>query len=119
MTMWLGFCFCLASDRLFITSTQSKFESHFVGLRIACGQASSVLAYVSLKTRKLYDPEKQFVKLRLAYSIKLVFSYVVKGIIIKITAKFSDTEHLRFEDKKRIMSSEKFRDFREAGPWKG
>ena len=34
MTLWLGYCFCLASDRLFITSTQPKFESHFdVGLR--------------------------------------------------------------------------------------
>ena len=26
-------------------------------------------------------------------------------------------EHLRFEDTKRIMSPEKFQDFRETGPW--
>ena len=35
---------------------------------------------------------------------------------MKITAKFRETEHLRFEDTKRIMSTEKFRDFRETGP---
>ena len=34
---------------------------------------------------------------------------------MKITAKFRDMEHLRFEDTKRIMSPEKFRDFRETG----
>ena len=61
-------------------------------------------ACVSQKTRKLYGPKKPFVKLRPAYFIRLVFSYVVKGIKIKITAKFRDTEHLRFEDTKRIMS---------------
>ena len=69
------------------------------------------LAYVSQKSRKLYWPEKPFLKLRPAYSVELVFSYVVKGIKVKITAKFRDKEHLRFEDTKRIMSSEKFRDF--------
>ena len=74
------------------------------------------LACVSQKTRKLYAPEKLFVKLRPAYSVKLVFSHVVKGIKIKITAKFRDAEHLRFEDTKRIMSPEKFRVFRETGP---
>ena len=74
-----------------------------------------VEACVSQKTRKLSEPEKQFVKLRPAYSIKLVFPYVVKAIKIKITAKFRDMEHLRFEDTKRIMS-QNFRDFRETGP---
>ena len=74
-------------------------------------------ACVSQKTRELYGPEKPFVKLRPAYSVNLVFLYVVKGIKIKITAKFRDTEHLRFEDTKRIMSPEKFRVFRETGPW--
>ena len=78
--------------------------------------ALSRLACVSQKTRKLYGPEKPFVKLRPAYFVRLVFSYVVKGIKIKITAKFCDTEHLRFEDTKRIMSPENFRDFRETGP---
>ena len=71
---------------------------------------------VSQKTRKLYGPDKPFLKLRPAYFVKLIFSYVVKGIKIKITAKFRHTEHLRFEDTKRIMSPEKFRDFRETGP---
>ena len=70
-----------------------------------------VLACISQKTRKLNGPEKPFVKLRPAYSVKLILSCVVKRIKIKITAKFRDTEHLRFEDAKRIMSPEKFRDF--------
>ena len=77
---------------------------------------TSALACVSQKTRKLYGPEKPFVKLRPAYSVKLVLLYVVKEIKIKITAKFCDTEHFRFEDTKRIMSPEKFRFFRETGP---
>ena len=67
------------------------------------------------KDPKTYGPEKPFVKLRPAYSVKLVFSYVVKGVNVKITAKFRDTGLLRFEDTKRIMSTEKFRDFRETG----
>ena len=71
---------------------------------------------VSRKSRELFGPEKPFVKLRPAYSVKLVFSYVVKGIKIKITAKFRASRRLRFEDTKRIMSPEKFRDFRETGP---
>ena len=54
----------------------------------------------------LESPEKPFVKLRPAYSVKLVFSYVVKGIKIKITAKFRASRRLRFEDTKRIMSPE-------------
>ena len=39
-----------------------------------------------------------------AYSVKLVFSYVVKGIKIKTTVKFRAPRRLRFEDTKRIMS---------------
>ena len=35
---------------------------------------------VSRKSRNLFVPEKPFIKLRLAYSVKLVFSYVVKEI---------------------------------------
>ena len=61
---------------------------------------------VSRKSRKLFGPEKPFVKLRPAYSVKLVFSYVVNGIKIKITAKFRSSRRLRFEDTKRIMSPE-------------
>ena len=61
---------------------------------------------VSRKSRKLFGPEKPFVKLRPAYSVKLVFSYVVKGLKIKRTAKFRASRRLRFEDTKRVMSPE-------------
>ena len=54
----------------------------------------------------LESPEKAFVKIRPAYSVEPVFSYVVKGIKIKITAKFRASRRLRFEDTKRIMSPE-------------
>ena len=75
-------------------------------------------ACVSQKTRKLYGPEKPFVKLRPPYSGKLVFSYVEKGIKMKLTPKFRDTEQGSFW-KMRIMSPEKFRDFGETGPRSG
>ena len=61
---------------------------------------------VSRKSRELFGPEKPFGKLRPAYSVKLIFSHVVKGIKIKITAKFRASRRLRFEDTKRIMSPE-------------
>ena len=61
---------------------------------------------VSRKSRKLFGPGKTFLKLRLAHSVKLVFSYVVKGRKIKITAKFRALRRLRFEDTKRTMSPE-------------
>ena len=78
---------------------------------------------VSRKSRELFGPEKPVVRLRSAYSVKLVFSYVVKGIKIKISAKFRASQRrLRFEDTKIIMSPEirpksfgKL-DFRETGP---
>ena len=60
----------------------------------------NVLGPVSRKSRELFGPEKSFVKLRPACSVKLVFSYVVKGIKIKITAKFRASKRLRFEDTK-------------------
>ena len=66
---------------------------------------SAVLWPVSRKSRKLFGLEKPFSKLRLAHSVKLVFSYVVeKGKKIKITAKFGALRRLRFED--RTMSPE-------------
>ena len=64
------------------------------------GLNNSGLVCVSQKTRKHYGPEKPFVKLRPAYSVKLGFSYVVKGVNVKITAKFRDTGLFRFEDTK-------------------
>ena len=48
----------------------------------------------------LKSPEKPFVKLWPAHS------YLVKGIQLKITAKFRASRPLRFEDTKRIMSPE-------------
>ena len=76
----------------------------------------AVKARVFQLTRKLYEPEKPLIKLRPAYSVKLVLSYVVKAIEIKITAKFRDTEHLRFEDTKRIMSPIKVSGLSRNGP---
>ena len=61
---------------------------------------------VSRKSRKLFGPEKPFVKLRPVYPVTLVFSYVVKGIKIKVTVKFRASRRLRFEDTKKIMSPE-------------
>ena len=58
------------------------------------------------KSRELSGPEKPFVKLLPAYSIKLIFSHVVKGIKIKITAVFRASRRLRFEGTKRITSPE-------------
>ena len=75
---------------------------------------------ISRNSRKLFGPENPFLKLRPAYSVKLVFWYVVKGITIKITAKFRATRRLCFAEKKRIMSPEmhpnSFGTF-ETGPW--
>ena len=50
----------------------------------------------SRKSRKLFGPLKPFLKFRPAYSVKLVFWYVVKGIKIKITAEFRATRRVRF-----------------------
>ena len=69
-------------------------------------QRNSGLGPVSRKSRELFGPEKLFVKVRPAYSVKLVFSCVVKGMKIKIIAKFRASRRLRFEDTKRIMSPE-------------
>ena len=70
---------------------------------------------VSRKSRELFGPEKPFVRVRPAYSVKLVFSYVVKGI--KIIAKFRASRHLRIEENYVTRNTpEKFRDFRETGP---
>ena len=64
------------------------------------------LGRVSRKPRKLFGREKPFVKIRLAYSLELVFSYVVKGIKIRITAKSRASRRLSFKDTKRILSPE-------------
>ena len=67
-------------------------------------QCNSRQGPVSGKFGKLCGPEKSFVKLRPAYSVKLVFLHVVKGITIKITAKFCASRRIRFEDTKRIVT---------------
>ena len=69
-----------------------------------CSSRCCGLGPVSRKSRELFGPEKPFVKLRPAYSVKLVFSYVVEGIKINKTAKFRASRRLHFEDTKRIMS---------------
>ena len=54
----------------------------------------------------LESPEKPFVELRPACSVKLVFLHVVQEIKMKITATFRASRRLRFEDTKRIRSPE-------------
>ena len=61
------------------------------------------------KSRKLFGPEKPFVKFRSVYYVKLVFSHIVKGIKIKTTAKFRASRRFCIEDTKiqRELSPEK------------
>ena len=73
-------------------------------LKSACILLSTVLGPGSGKLRILFGPEKPFVRFRFAYSVKMVFSCVVNGIKIKMTAKFRGSRRHHFEDTKRIMS---------------
>ena len=75
-------------------------DTHYIFQHLAS------LEPVPRKPRKLFRPEKPSVKLRPAYSIKLLFSYVERGIKTDITAKFRASRRLRYEDTKRIMSPE-------------
>jgi len=52
--------------------------------------------------KNLSGPEKSFLELRPTVSVKLVFSYVVKVIKIKISATFRTSRRHGFEDTKRI-----------------
>ena len=56
------------------------------------------------KVPRTFRARKAILKLRPAYSVKLVCSYVVERIKINITAKFLAARRLHFEDRKRIMS---------------
>ena len=89
-------------------------------LCVTCCHTGSLQGHISRKSRKLFGPEKPLVKLRLAYSVRLIFSYVVKLIKIKITSKFRASSGLCFVDTKRIMSPEKclksFRTFEKQAP---
>ena len=74
---------------------KQSYEKETIDNNCSC----SSLGPVSRKSRKFFGPEKPFVKLRPAYSLNLVFLYVVKGIKIKITATFLTSRRLRFEDR--------------------
>ena len=69
---------------------------------------------VSRKSRKLLGPEKPFVRLQPAYSVKLVLLYVAKGIRMKITSKFRASRRLL--NCVTRNAPEKFRDCQETGP---
>ena len=81
------------------------------------------LGPVSRKSGELFGPETPFVKVRPAYSVKLVFSYVVNEIKTKTTEKFRASRRLRFDDTKRIMSPEirpkSFGTFEKQAPGQG
>ena len=64
------------------------------------------------KVPKTFRAVKTFPKLRPAYSVNLVFSFVAKGIKIKTIAKFR-----AFESYVTRNAPEKVRDFRKTGPW--
>lgn len=64
------------------------------------------LGHVSRKSRKPLGPEKPFANLRLAHSMKLVFSYFAKPINITKTSKVRASRRICFEDTTRIMSPE-------------
>ena len=100
------------SERLFAVVLYTNMHVRL----ITCAETKNQ-GPVSRKSRKLFGPEKPSVKLRPAHSVKLVFSHDVKGRKIKTTSKFRVLERLRFQDTKRSLSREKFRDFRETGPW--
>ena len=58
------------------------------------------------KVPKTFRARKAIRKTVTANSVNPVFSYDIKGIKIKINAKFRASRRLRFEDAKRIMSPE-------------
>ena len=72
------------------------------------------------KVPRTFGAKKPFVEVQPAYAVKLFFTYVVKGIKTKITAKFRASRRLRFEDTKRIISPEirpkSFRTFEKQAP---
>ena len=86
---------------IIIYKTTRRFIAGFIPV-------NSVQGPVSRKYRKLFGSKKPFVKIRPAYSVKLVFSYVVEGVKIEIyiTAKFRALRPFRVEDTKGIRSPE-------------
>ena len=96
---WRGVCLVVV-----LVFYPTKPRKILVVLRV---KALPYLGPVSRKSRKLFGLKKPFVELRAAYSVKLLFSYLVKGIKIKINAKFRASRRLHFEDTRRIMSPER------------
>ena len=80
--------------------------SHSLGVPyFPLNQVKGPVAHFS-EVPKTFGAKNPFLKLRLAHSVRLVFSYIVKGSKIKVTAKFRALRRLRFEDTKRTMSPE-------------
>ena len=84
-------------------------------------QGSSPVQWpVCRKSRKIFGPQKPFVKLRTANFAELVFSYVVNGKQLKKKCKVLCLETPSFwrykENYVTRNAPEKFRDFRETGP---
>ena len=90
----------------FETCSYLRYKGIYATRKVSGRSRNGPLGPVSRKSRKLFGPEKPFVKLRPVYPVTLVFSYVVKGIKIKVTVKFRASRRLRFEDTKKIMSPE-------------
>ena len=57
-----------------------------------------------LESPKTFRAREDFRKIATSYLLKLVFSYVVKGIKIKITSKFRALRRLSLALTKRTMS---------------
>ena len=99
-----NFSFKLCHDKMFNHYDILIIHENYSRWKRNIHDSYSTQCSVSRKSRNLYGPEKPFLRLRLAHSVKLVFSYVVKGRRIKITAKFRTLKRLCFEDSKRTMS---------------
>ena len=74
---------------------------------------------VSRKSRRLFGPEKPVAKLRPAPYVKLIFSFVVKVIKIKITAKFHVTNTFVLKMQREFCHPKRFGTFekRALGPF--
>ena len=105
------------------TAWSLRFRPTIEGLAktLICLYANTSFGRVSQKSRKRFEPEKTFVTLRPAFSVKLGFSYVVKGINNHYNCKVSCPETPWFwrykENYVTRNAPEKFRDFCETDPW--
>ena len=83
---------------------------------LGAGALPSEQGPVSRKSRKRFGSEKPLVKLRTAYSVKLVFSYVIKGTQIKVSCRETSSFWRYKENYVTPNAPEHFRGFRETGP---